>query len=139
MRKQLWFLLLLWVFGYTLFFSCESLAAANPDTNYSSDDLGSTNVITDSSENLRYRTGGGPYYDPSLVADFGALGALWRYDVYSGWRQLTTVSSNLMLAALGGLVANFPGHGGLYRYTGSNWVPLTDNSGVTNMVDVYFD
>jgi hypothetical protein len=130
MRKQLRFLLLLWIFGCTWFFSCGALAAAKPYTNYPSDDLGSTNVITDSSENLRERTGYGPIPPShSLVADFGAMGALWRYDVGSHWRQLTSVSSNLMLASLGGLVANFPGHG-LYHYDGLTWTQLTPNDTV---------
>jgi hypothetical protein len=128
MRKQLRFLLLLWVFGYTLFFSCGTLVAANPYTNYSSDDLGSTDVITDSSENLRERTGDNYFY-PSLIADFGAMGALWRYSPTSGWSQLSTASSNLMVGAVGGLVANFPGHG-LYQYDGTTWTQLTPNDTV---------
>jgi hypothetical protein len=150
MRKQFGFLLLFWAFGCTLFFFCDALAAANPSTNYSSDDLGSTNVITDSSQNLGERTAydpfaetgeggfalGGPPPLGSLVADFGAMGALCRYGPSSGWRQLTPVSSNLMLASLGGLVANFPGHG-LYHYDGTTWTLLTWNSSVENLLAIY--
>jgi hypothetical protein len=146
MRKQLRFRLLLWVIGCTLFFSCGALAAAN------SDDLGSTNVITDSSENLGERTAYDPFTETGergpplgygahyvLVADFGAWGGLWRARADGSWSQLTPASSNLMVAVSRGLwdnlVANFPGHG-LYQYDGYTWTQLTPNDTVQALIVV---
>jgi hypothetical protein len=125
MRKQLRFLLLLWLFGYTLSFPWGALAYDYPPTKV------------------------------SLVADFGAQGGLWLYGGSAGWSQLTSASSNLMVSTPGKrlyslwapvypktpgpgtLVANFPGHG-LYQYRGntSQWYQLTPNDSVEYLVRV---
>ena len=108
MRKQLRFLLLLWVFGCTLFFSCGIVLGGPPH----------------------------PPPDTSLVADFGAQGGLCRYS-YSTWSQLAFASANLVVEAPNiGLVANFPGQG-LFRYLfGNNWTQLTPNDSVENLLGI---
>jgi hypothetical protein len=106
MRKHLGFFVLLWVCGCTLFFSC-GIALGGPPR---------------------------PLPDTGLVADFGAQEGLWRYSSrYGAWNQLTTASSNLMVAAGDRLVANFPGFG-LYQLYGSPWTLLTPNDSVENLV-----
>jgi hypothetical protein len=109
MRKQQRFLVLLWVCGCTLFFSC-GIALGGPPR---------------------------PLPDTGLVADFGAQEGLWRYSSnYGTWSQLATGSSNLMVAAGGAggrLVANFPGFG-LYQCSLSPWTLLTPNDSVENLV-----
>lgn len=67
-----------------------------------------------------------------LYADYGA-GGLWKY--HGSWERITSADANL-LGLYAGVVANFPGHGGLYRFDGSSWVPMTSNDGITNMVVV---
>jgi hypothetical protein len=71
-----------------------------------------------------------------LAADFGVMGALCRYNGNYSWGQLATASSNLMVAALGGLVANFPGFG-LYQYQGGSWHQLTPNDSAENLLSIY--
>ncbi len=151
MRNHLRFLLLFSVFGCALFFSCGALAAAIPYIDFSSHDLRSTDLITDSTGNPGDRTAyhsfdesregdvvSGPPPLGSLVADFGVMGALCRYSPTTGWSQLATASSNLMLVALGGkLVANFPGYG-LYMYSGKTWALLTPNSSVENLLGTWW-
>jgi hypothetical protein len=66
-----------------------------------------------------------------LYADYGA-GGLWTY--ISSWERITSADANLLGSYMGSVVANFPGHGGLYKNNGSGWVPMTSNDCITNMV-----
>jgi hypothetical protein len=108
MRKHLGFFVLLWVSVCTLFFSCGIALGGPPQ----------------------------PPPDTSLVADFGAPEGLWRYSSrYGTWSQMSTASSNLMVAAGDRLVANFPGFGLYQRYSYmSPWTLLTPNDNVENLV-----
>jgi hypothetical protein len=151
MKKQRRFLVLLWVLGSMVLFSGGALAAATPDDDYSSHSLSSAIVTADSLANPgeqavqtpidESRKGGvvtGPPPLGSLVADFGVMGALCRYNPGNGWGQLATASSNLLRVGLGGkLIANFPGFG-LYRHNGgNNWELLTPNSSVENLISTW--
>ena len=110
MRKHLGFFVLLWICGYTLFFSCGIALGGPPH----------------------------PPPDTSLVADFGAQGGLCRYSYrYGTWSQLAFASANLVVEAPNiGLVANFPGQG-LFRYLfGNNWTQLTPNDSVENLLGI---